>query len=397
MTPRKAALRVAHQATCPNAAKTALASVGRGSGCSCSPSYYTFMRDRNGKVQKGPRLKNRQVAHRALTKLQHEIDEGRAGVSRPKTVTFDQWADQFETIIAGRVRAGDLKPRTLEAYKETIALARTPLGSFPLREIAAPELRAFYALLEKTKPASRLRHLRQLSACMAAAVDEGLLVVNPVPSFTKKQKLRAPKRGKAPFDDAELARLWTAYADYEDVYGASARFSAETGLRLGELVALDWSNVDLTNSRVLVEHTWDDTAGLVVPKDREARTVHLTPYAKAVLEAWVTIAGAHTSGPVFPNPLTGDRLNVRMAQRRLDTAMVDAGIPKQHPEMRLPRSFHSLRYSFSVLAQQRGYHPRLIEQTLGHGSLELSYGVYGAWSPAQLAAEAGRVVAETSA
>ena len=62
---------------------------------------------------------------------------------------------------------------------------------------------------------------------MSAAVDEGHLVVNPVPSFTKKLKLRSPKRGKAPFDDAELERLWTAYADYEAVYGHSARFSAE--------------------------------------------------------------------------------------------------------------------------------------------------------------------------
>ncbi len=67
-----------------------------------------------------------------------------------------------------------------------------------------------------------------------------------------------------------------------------------------------------------------------------------------------------------------------------------AGIPKQHPELRLPRTFHSLRYSTSVLMQRRGYHPRLIEATLGHGSLELTYGVYGGWTPEMLAAEAAR-------
>ena len=76
--------------------------------------------------------------------------------------------------------------------------------------------------------------------------------------------------------------------------------------------------------------------------------------------------------------------------RRLEDAMSDAGIPKLHPELRLPRSFHSLRYTTSNLMQRRGYHPRLIEQTLGHGSLELTYGVYGGWTPDQLAAEAAR-------
>jgi integrase len=70
--------------------------------------------------------------------------------------------------------------------------------------------------------------------------------------------------------------------------------------------------------------------------------------------------------------------------------MEAAGIPKQHPVLRLPRTFHSLRYTTSNQMQRRGYHPRLIEQTLGHGSLELTYGVYGGWTPEQLRAEAAR-------
>jgi integrase len=91
---------------------------------------------------------------------------------------------------------------------------------------------------------------------------------------------------------------------------------------------------------------------------------------------------------VFPNPLSGGRLTPRIAQRRLTDVMTDAAVPKEHPELRLPRSFHSLRYTTSVLMQRRGYHPRLIESNLGHSSLELTYGVYGGWTPDQLAAAA---------
>jgi integrase len=92
---------------------------------------------------------------------------------------------------------------------------------------------------------------------------------------------------------------------------------------------------------------------------------------------------------VFPAP-EGGRLGRRRLQRRFAEAMDAAGIPKEHPELRLPRTFHSLRYSASVLMQRRGYHPRLIEATLGHGSLELTYGVYGGWTPDMLQAEAAR-------
>jgi hypothetical protein len=38
--------------------------------------------------------------------------------------------------------------------------------------------------------------------------------------------------------------------------------------------------------------------------------------------------------------------------------------------------------------QRRGFHPRLIEATPGHGSLELTYGLCGGWTPEMLQAEA---------
>jgi len=392
MTPRTASLRVAHQGHCPNATKTALASVGRRSGCKCEPSFYTFHRNREGGSVKGARIKNRAIADRALRKLKVEIDESRVGQSRPRELTFNEWADLYEGIIEAKIRGGRLKPKTLRAYRETLALGRLEFGTSWLREIGQAELRGFLGRIEKQREASQLRHLRQLSACLTTAVDEdkGYLESNPVPAFIKKQRLRAPKRGKAPFEDGELERMWAAYKAYEPVYGHVARFSAESGLRLGELVALDWPNVDLTEGRVYVEQTWDEEAGPVRPKDGEARHVYLTKEAREVLEEWVSVVGARDAGPVFPNPIGGGRLVARQVQRQLGTAMEDAGVPKMHPGLRLPRSFHSFRYTTSNLMQRRGYHPRLIESNLGHSSLELTYGVYGGWTPDQLAAEAAR-------
>jgi integrase len=392
MTPRTASLRVAHQEHCDNRNRSALTSVGRGSGCKCEPSYYTFQRTRDGKPKKGERIKTRSVADKAVRKLQVEIDERRVGQTRPKDLTFGEWADKYEAILEGRVRAGDLKPKTLRGYKETLALARLEFGDVWLRELGQSEARGFLGRIEKQKPASRLRHLRQLSVALTVAVDEdkGYLDKNPVPGFTKKQRLKAPRRGKAPFEDSELERLWTAYRSYEPVYGASARFAAESGLRLGEIVALDWTHVDLSGGRVFVEWGWDEEAGKIPPKDGEARHVYLTKEGRAVLEEWIGVVGAHDEGPVFPNPIGGGRLVARQVQRRIGTAMEDAGVPKQHPDLRKPRSFHSYRYTTSNLMQRRGYHPRLIESNLGHGTLELTYGTYGGWTPDQLAAEATR-------
>jgi integrase len=288
-----------------------------------------------------------------------------------------------------------MKRRTSVAYRETLNHGRKEFGTKPLGEIGPAELRGFLALFSKQKPASRLRQLRQLSLVFQAATKERrggrrILDENPVPDFTKDQRLEAPRRGKAPFEDGELERLWAAYRQFEPVYLWAARFAVETGVRLSELVALEWGDVSLSEGTVRVDATWDAVDERVLPKDGEQRVIYLTGEAQAALEGWVAAhtAGATTEGPVFTDPITGGRLVPRQLQRRLGAAMKVAGIPKEHPQLRLPRSWHSLRYTTSNVMQRRGYHPRLIEATLGHSTLELTYGVYGGWTPDQLAAAA---------
>jgi integrase len=390
LSPRKASLRVAHQRSCANVSRSALDSTGRGSGCTCEPSYYVFYRDREGRPVKESRVKDRRTAERALRSRQVDLDENRAGIRRERNISFDEWADTYEEILEQRIRAGELHPRTKLSYASMLARGRDAFGWLHLREIGNPELRRYMEPFEELKPASRLRYLRELSACLSVAIGDGYLDVNPVPAFTKAAKLKPPKRGKAPFEDVELERLWTELDSLDDkVYLYACRFSCETGARLGELLALEWPNVDLLNGRVYIEHQWDERAGLIEPKDREPRTLYLTKQARKVLDEWVKITGARDSGPVF-SPSEGGRLGRRVLQRRFVEAMEAAGIPKEHPELRLPRTFHSLRYTTSVLMQRRGFHPRLIEATLGHGSLELTYGVYGGWTPDMLQAEAAR-------
>ena len=287
-------------------------------------------------------MKDRQTANEMLHEAQVALDEGRGGIQRPKVITMHAWLDEFERLTERRVGNGELKPRTLEAYSETLEHVRKSIADISLRDVGLSELRAFDDRVSvtvagtktrATSAASRLRHLRQFSAALTAAVDEGYLESNPLTAYMRKltrSGVRPPKRGKAPFEDAELERLWTALGSYEDVYLYACRFSAEAGLRLGELVALDWRNVSTDLSRVYVEHGWDEEHGLVSPKDREARWVYLTPQARAVLEEWLGVVGdPEPEGPVFPNPLKeGGRLTPRIAQRRLATAMEDA----EHPE-----------------------------------------------------------------
>ncbi len=142
MSPRKASLRVAHQRSCPNATKTALSSIGKGSGCACPPSYYVFSRDREGRPAKGARVKDRKTAERALAAAQREIDDGRVGIAKPKNITFADWADEFERILDARIASGELHPRTKSSYASTLNRGRDALGRSTCARSATPSYAA---------------------------------------------------------------------------------------------------------------------------------------------------------------------------------------------------------------------------------------------------------------
>lgn len=299
MSPRKASLRVAHQRTCANATKTSIDSL---KSCTCSPSLYIFSRDRDGKPKKSARVKDRQTANRALAAAQREIDEGRVGIAREKNISFDDWATEYEKILDTRIRDSEFHPRTKGSYASTLQReARGVRRSPPAgdREPRAPSLHRAARqpaagveapLSARVERLSQGRDRRPLPRSQSGAlVYEGA-------------QAQGAEARQAPFEDAELERLWAELARVEPVYLFAARFSAETGARLGELIALDWPNVDLLGGRVRIEAQYNARDGLLEPKDREPRTIFLTPHGKKVLDEWVRVVGARDEGPVFPNP-----------------------------------------------------------------------------------------------
>ena len=170
----------------PNVTKTALTSVGTGSGsgCACTPNY-VFSRDRDGRPVKGARVKDRKTAERALAAAQREIDEGRVGIAKPKNITFSEWADVFEEILDTRIASGELHPRTKSSCASTLKWPQGVRLSLP-PEIGNPELRRFLERFTRLKPASRLRYLRELSACLAVAVADRYLDVGDRPLLTTR-------------------------------------------------------------------------------------------------------------------------------------------------------------------------------------------------------------------
>lgn len=391
MTPRRASLRVAHQASCPNATKTSLDSLA---GCKCQPSYYVFNRRPDGTAEKTRRVKDRQVAERVLRKVQVEIDEGRAGIAKPKDRTFAEWAAEYLRIIEAHGRKGS----TVTAYETTIdAYADPVFGTTPLRQIGNPELRK---LVQKIRDngggdATVSKHLRHLGAIFQAATDDGLIAGNPVPLFKKALRLRVTG-GVESFTDEELARLWASLGALgaDPVYVALCKASVVTGARQGELIGANLEDVDLLSGTLRIERHYDRESGtLTLPKDGERRTVYLIPPARALIEAWIASNGDRAGdSPLFPAP-KGGRVNGQFVTKLIVKAMEKAKppIPKAGESGRDRKPFHAFRSTFDRLCRERGQNPEFIQAQMGHSDPRLTLVHYGAWSDSAKRAEAERV------
>ena len=109
---------------------------------------------------KGPRVRDRQVADRALRKLLVDLDEGRVGIAQPAgTFTHVQpWADEYlENLERDK---GD-KGTTIRAYRSTLSFARPIIGDLELDENGQPELRLFVRSTRAGKRGGARRHRPQ--------------------------------------------------------------------------------------------------------------------------------------------------------------------------------------------------------------------------------------------
>lgn len=123
------------------------------------------------------------------------------------------------------------------------------------------------------------------------------------------------------------------------------------GLRVAELVALDLSDIDL-------EERWVRVAG----KGKKERVVPMGRVAVTALDSWKIRRGEPFSeGPLFPGS-RGGRITVRTIHRIVTGAAARVGLAEVTP--------HVLRHSFATHMLERGASLRVLQELLGHESLE---------------------------
>ena len=153
------------------------------------------------------------------------------------------------------------------------------------------------------------------------------------------------------------------------MYGLVVQTLAYTGLRFGELAALQVSRMDLLRRRVEVAESVTEVNGRAVfgtPKSHQARSVPLPRFQVDDLAA--QIAGQAPDSLVFSAP-TGGVLRVGNFRRRhFDRAAREVGLDGLTP--------HELRHTAASLAVKSGATVKSVQRMLGHAFASMTLDVY---------------------
>jgi integrase/recombinase XerC len=232
------------------------------------------------------------------------------------------------------------------------ALARN--GAIDASALTADHVRAYLAALMKT--ASRTTVQRRLSAIKAffRYREAAFAAENPA------RALRSPKSERklpAVLEEDEVRRIIEVDADRAGPAALRDRAIIETlystGLRVSELVGLNWRNVD-------------DDIGMVTVRAGKGNKDRVVPIGDPALDSLMSWRRAmpaawELDGPVFTN-LRGHRLTTRSVEKIVAERVVRAGITGAITP-------HGLRHCFATHMLNHGADLRSIQEMLGHASL----------------------------
>ncbi len=202
-------------------------------------------------------------------------------------------------------------------------LAPAPIAQLELRDIGRPDVVAYLAWLARQKrqvnvegpgrrkhasakakgdepisPQTRKHGLALLRRCLGAAADQGIIPVNPAIGVRPcRQEQQAVRRQPWTFlKQAEIAQVVTC-AQLDERTRLRYQAAIYTGLRQGDLWALDWCNLDLPRGQL----------SIIIEKTGEPLSIPLLPPALDALRRLHELAGEPAAGLVFPAPMGGRR------------------------------------------------------------------------------------------
>lgn len=329
-----------------------------------------------------------------LAKFVTEVQNGL--VIDGKSLKFSEFTEIWKRDYGSK----ELAPSTYKRYCRMLETRLLPyFGHFYINKIKPTDIMKFYDLLEKDtqlvrkkgnngsktkKPLSGktiLEHHRLLRAMLHKAVYWQLIVANPA---ERVQPPKARKSKRRSYDDEQTKILLEnlEQLSIEDTkYKVAIILTVFTGVRLGELMGLEWQDVDFKNGIISInrssQYLSDMGVFTKVPKTESSiREIAIPDFIISLLEEYKLWYEEQKSiyGELWTN---SDRLFVQADGKPMHPSTISKWFVKYVGQIGLPViNFHGLRHTNASLLVAQNIDIAVISARLGHAQISTTLDFY---------------------
>ena len=278
--------------------------------------------------------------------------------------------EAVELFFTEREQKRKLKESTASRYRYVVRQYIQPqLGAAPLYTLTEERVAAFYQRLQgqSLSPKSARDVGILLRAILRTAAKRGCFCtgVNAELPVCKKQQVEI-------FTEPEIVRLAHYIVNEPDLTGIGILLALNSGLRLGELCALRWSDIDLHAGFLRVEREVQrlyekGCTRLIVQPPKSESSCRRIPLPADMLSLLAAHKPKNADGICLLTE-TAAPLEPRTMQNRYRALLKRAGIPY--------RNFHALRHTYATRCIEQNVDTKSVSELLGHSDVRITLQTY---------------------
>lgn len=284
-----------------------------------------------------------------------------------------------------------LKPKSFDRLEQTVLYQVIPqVGHIQLASFQSNDVQAMLNTLKKNglSYSSIKKAYDAVNECFRTGVIQKTVLFNPALGVAVPAKKSFGSPEIRFYNDEEVEKLCNAakstYSNGKRVYrlGDAIIVALNTGLRLAELIALKWTEVDferrkiiVNSTRVIVKNRSEDagTKYIVIEQDsaKSATSIREVDINDACLESLLRLNGITGTFEYVLSTGNGNPILPRYLDRMFRKIAISAGLPEEKIY-----GLHSLRHTFASRLFAAGEDVKTVSELLGHSDITITYNTY---------------------